>query len=81
VKYFNPKTNMMIVKIPFEGQQMFTLAIENVKPSSIFPCELEILHVSGTILKIQEKCVEKNIERVKKHNLKNVTTEVKIDGF
>jgi RNase P/RNase MRP subunit POP5 len=72
---------MMIVKIPFEGQQMFTLAIEHVKTLQNIPCKLQILHVSGTILKIQEKCVEKNIERVKKQNLKNVTTDVKIDGY
>eukprot|EP01080_Neovahlkampfia_damariscottae_P011050 gene11050-3758_t len=81
VKYYNPSTRVAIIKIPFPLQDMFVKMISEIKMINDNECTVDVLHVSGTVIRVEMEAKERNIEIVKELKLKNVNVKVKINHY
>ena len=53
MKFWNIETKVMILRIGRENEEMVSNTIIMINQISNIPCRIRILHVSGTLLKIE----------------------------
>lgn len=58
IKYFNAITGLAIIRIPRDNHNIVLYAISCLKQMANRQCKVDILHVSGTIKKIQLVAIE-----------------------
>lgn len=58
VKWYNPITRIGIIRIPRDFTDLYLSSMFYIKQIATIPCSLHILHVSGTVIFIQQKAIE-----------------------
>ncbi|KAI8981770.1 hypothetical protein BDF20DRAFT_863134 [Mycotypha africana] len=58
VKWFNPITQIGILRVPRDFTNMFLSALFFIRQIETIPCSFQILHVSGTIIFIQQEAID-----------------------
>ncbi|KAI8638577.1 hypothetical protein BD408DRAFT_422785 [Parasitella parasitica] len=58
VKWYNPTTRIGILRIPRDFTDMYLSTMFFIKQIATLPCSFSILHVSGTIIFIQQAAID-----------------------
>ncbi|KAI9364603.1 hypothetical protein BD770DRAFT_337169 [Pilaira anomala] len=58
VKWYNSTTRIGILRIPRDFTDMYLSSMFYMKEIATIPCSLHILHISGTVIFIQQKAIE-----------------------
>lgn len=58
VKWYNSTTRIGILRIPRDFTEMYLSSMFYMKEIATIPCSLHILHISGTVIFVQQKAIE-----------------------
>lgn len=58
MKWYNSTTRIGILRIPRDFTDIYLASMFYIKQIGNIPCSLHILHVSGTVIFIQQKAIE-----------------------
>lgn len=58
VKWYNSTTRIGILRIPRDYTDIYLASMFYIKQIGTTPCSLHILHISGTVIFIQQKAIE-----------------------
>lgn len=58
MKWYNSTTRIGILRIPRDYADIYLVSMFYLKKIMNIPCSLHVLHVSGTIIAIQQKAIE-----------------------
>lgn len=58
VKWYNSTTRIGILRIPRDYTDIYLASMFYMKQIETTPCSLHVLHVSGTVIFIQQKAIE-----------------------
>ncbi|KAG2205735.1 hypothetical protein INT46_009568 [Mucor plumbeus] len=58
VKWYNPTTRVGILRIPRDFTDMYLSTMFYIKQIATMPCSFSILHVSGTVIFIQQAAID-----------------------
>lgn len=64
VKYFSPKTNVAILKVPRDHCRMVATTLSLATQIHKRPCSVYAVHISGTIKKCQRAAIRMDRERI-----------------
>ncbi|KAI8367647.1 uncharacterized protein BYT42DRAFT_134059 [Radiomyces spectabilis] len=60
VKWYNPATRTGIIRVPRELTDLLISSMFFMKQIDSIPCSFRILHVAGTIIRIQKAAIERD---------------------
>ena len=67
IKFWNIETKVFILAVGRENEEMITNSLIFMNEIINIPCRIRILHVSGTLLKIEENMKQKNESWLQNH--------------